>query len=668
MTVRTELERVANEGLRRARIQWLAARFRGFRRLRQQRFGTEFTSLYCPDIPALVSIVLPVFNGADLIVSAIESILAQDYPQWELIIIDDGSQDDTARIIDEYAARDARIRVVHQENRRIPKTLSRGFRMARGQYLTWTSADNRLRPSFLRLLVSSLERHPDWDLVYANQDIIDEDGKPLRGSSYFADLQTPPGSEHLHLPSRTDILHAGENFIGAAFMYRSRVAHLLGDYSNQRFTVEDYDYWLRCSTLLNVHHVDFLEPVYEYRFHGGSLTAQAKELRIAESREKLLVFDGFRQEFCLKPLLWICEHTATTVGSPLLRAVQEQIELLGHTRVEREALSSLSLPRYFLPVVYLQLGSCVESLKPPPAALPPSALKVMLLLDSSVPDSVHPDWDLVAAIGPGATPRLAAESYQGLLRTDDLKSLLRAIDCRCRMESLRELEQRSAAPSQPHLLSIVVDADVPESQLRAIVHSLLLQDLKGQDIMQLEVFFMRRDSNRRRAEQAMTAFSKLEHGRLPILRTLDYPVTNALAGWNLNAAIAEANGEVIIALHEPLGNPHCLADLLALFALHPKLALMKKPLSTKLPAPRSRSFAGRRNPLLLAGGIQSGRRSLVPSSMAELLITSQLQRLGYEVAECEGLFRTHHVATELRFLPSKFRAVREVIAQSVQLR
>lgn len=166
-------------------------------------------------------------------------MLRQAYPQWELILINDDTQDNTARIIDEYAARDARIRVVHQENCKIPKTLSRGFQMARGQYLTWTSADNRLLPSFLNSLYPGLERHPDWDLVYANQDIIDEDGTPLRGSSYFADLQTPPGSEHLHLPSRTDILHAGENFVGAAFMYRSRVAHLFGDYSNQRFTVEE---------------------------------------------------------------------------------------------------------------------------------------------------------------------------------------------------------------------------------------------------------------------------------------------------------------------------------------------------------------------------------------------------------------------------------------------
>jgi len=671
MTVRTNIERMASECLRQARIQWLAARFRGFRRLRQQRFGTDLTGLYCPATPSLVSIVLPVYNGASLIASAIESILAQDYPQWELILINDGSQDDTARIIDEYAARDARIRVVHQENRKIPKTLSRGFRMARGQYLTWTSADNRLLPSFLRLLVSSLERHPDWDLVYANQDIIDEDGTPLRGSSYFADLQTPPGSEHLHLPSRTDILHAGENFVGAAFMYRSRVAHLLGDYSNQRFTVEDYDYWLRCNTLLNVHHVDFSEPVYEYRFHSGSLTAHAKELRIAESREQLLVFDGFRQEFCLKPLLWICEGTVTTAGSPLGRALQERIASLGHTLITREQLSSLTLPRYFLPAVYVQLGSHIESLKPPPADLPPFVLTVLLLSDSAVPDSVHPRWDLVTAIGPGATPRFAAESYQGLLRTEGLSTLVRAIDCRCRAEALRQLEQLSAAQAQPQRLSIILDTDGSASQLRAIVHSLLLQDLnlKGHESAQLEVLFVRRDPKRCRVDAAMTAFRTIaQSSRPPILRVMDCPVTDTLASWNLNAAIAETSGEVIYALTEPLGNPHCLTDLFALFAQHPKLALIRKPLSTRLPASRLRSFAARRNPLLLAGGIQNGRRSLVPSSAAEQLITSQLQRLGFEVAECETLFRTRSVATALRVLPTKLRAVREVIAQSLQAR
>ena len=203
-----EVVRIKERALHSLRTQWLTSRFLKYRQRRQISMGFDLSGLRCPGIPNLVSIVLPVYNGADLLPAAIDSVLAQDHPHWELIIINDGSRDDTAQIAEDFAARDARIRVVHQENRKIPRTLSRGFRLARGEFLTWTSADNRLRPSFLRQMVGCLQRHPSWDLIYANQDLIDAHGQPLRNSEFFAAWQSPTGSEHLQLPTKTDLLHA----------------------------------------------------------------------------------------------------------------------------------------------------------------------------------------------------------------------------------------------------------------------------------------------------------------------------------------------------------------------------------------------------------------------------------------------------------------------------
>ena len=100
----------------------------------------------------LVSIVLPVYNGEQYIAGAIDSILAQEYGNFELIVIDDGSTDRTPKILERFLS-DQRVRVIRQDNQRLPAALSEGFRHAAGDLYTWTSADNLMKPECLGLLV-----------------------------------------------------------------------------------------------------------------------------------------------------------------------------------------------------------------------------------------------------------------------------------------------------------------------------------------------------------------------------------------------------------------------------------------------------------------------------------------------------------------------------------
>ena len=82
---------------------------------------------------SLISIVLPIYNGEKYMRKSIDSVLAQTYANWELLIIDDGSTDNTAIIAQEYAAKDHRIRYYkNPENMRLPRTLNRGFSLAKG--------------------------------------------------------------------------------------------------------------------------------------------------------------------------------------------------------------------------------------------------------------------------------------------------------------------------------------------------------------------------------------------------------------------------------------------------------------------------------------------------------------------------------------------------------
>lgn len=433
---------------RQAEIAWSAQVFRNYRRRRNRLFGKHLGGLRCPGEPGLVSIVLPVYNGANFVEEALESVRAQTYRRFELIAINDGSTDATPHILEMWARRDERIRVLHQENRKIPATLSRGFRLARGEFLTWTSADNRLKPQFLAKLVGCLHRHPDWDMAYANQSLIDERGAPLCGSDKYRRFQRPSGSQYIHLPTRTAALHSiADNYVGAAFLYRSRVAYLLGDYSPCRFTVEDYDYWLLVDALLSLRHTDFADPIYEYRFHRGALSARSRELRIQEARDRLLAFDRRRLSLFLAPIGWRIEadahgQAAARMLATLTQAAGQLVFYGSHSTADsqsRAAAEPSGWPAGMLPMIYVRLQTTAAPIAALPE-LPPGTLRALVFLGTEPAARPGLDWDVVVGLGTGEAPKLQSEGYQGLWRADSLATLALALDIRCRAACVRRLE------------------------------------------------------------------------------------------------------------------------------------------------------------------------------------------------------------------------------------
>jgi glycosyltransferase involved in cell wall biosynthesis len=111
-----------------------------------------------PNSSHLVSVVVPVFNAARFIDAAVGSVLEQTLPSWELILVDDGSQDDSQAICAAHAARDGRIRVLRQANRGAAAARNAGMRAALGRYITFLDADDRLFPDALETLVEEAER------------------------------------------------------------------------------------------------------------------------------------------------------------------------------------------------------------------------------------------------------------------------------------------------------------------------------------------------------------------------------------------------------------------------------------------------------------------------------------------------------------------------------
>lgn len=139
-----------------------------------------------------VSLGMPVYNGQNFIVETLESLLAQTYTDFELIICDNTSTDGTATICCDYAARDPRIRYHRNEtNIGAPANYNLAFELARGEYFKWAAHDDLCAPTFLERCVEALDRDPHVVLAYTQAKAIDDKGQVVK---------VYPGKHHFNAP------------------------------------------------------------------------------------------------------------------------------------------------------------------------------------------------------------------------------------------------------------------------------------------------------------------------------------------------------------------------------------------------------------------------------------------------------------------------------------
>lgn len=214
---------------------------------------------------ALVSIVLPTYNGARFLARAIESCLQQSFAAIELIVVDDGSREETRSLVAGFA--DPRLRYVrHDQNQGIAEALNTGFAQARGNYLCWTSDDNYYDEKAIEALVRVLEYDAGIDFVYADYYFIDGNDRII--SRMHAQ---PP--EHI----------VEKNVIGPCFLFRRCVYEKTGAFDHAMFLAEDYDYWVRVYRQFRMKR--YPQALYYYRQHADSLTAVCSRARIMSQTE-----------------------------------------------------------------------------------------------------------------------------------------------------------------------------------------------------------------------------------------------------------------------------------------------------------------------------------------------------------------------------------------------
>jgi glycosyltransferase involved in cell wall biosynthesis len=212
--------------------------------------------------PLWMTVLMPVYNGEQYIREAIESILIQTHPWFEFLIINDGSTDLTAAILDEYAARDDRVRVIHQANIDQPATLNRGLREARHDWVAIIDHDDISRPQRLERQAHAIAQNPDVRVVGTYGVEITSEG------TQFGLIAFGPTSvgEYQARRRRNEWM----SFIHASVVIHRPTVLALGGYRAEFGSAADSDLWSRVAD----DHAVIAVPEYlvDYRVHLRSMS------------------------------------------------------------------------------------------------------------------------------------------------------------------------------------------------------------------------------------------------------------------------------------------------------------------------------------------------------------------------------------------------------------
>jgi glycosyltransferase involved in cell wall biosynthesis len=195
----------------------------------------------------LVSVVVPTYNYGRFIGETLDSLRAQTYEEWECVVVDDGSTDDTEQVVARSAAADARVRYLRQPNQRQAVAKNTGLADARGRYVQFLDADDLLEPRKLERQVEFMEATPEADIVYGGARYFHTERPAERLYGMFG--EEAPWMPELSGAGRAVVLPLVRMNIMAinAALVRREVFDDVGPFDPVLPPVEDWDYWLRCA-------------------------------------------------------------------------------------------------------------------------------------------------------------------------------------------------------------------------------------------------------------------------------------------------------------------------------------------------------------------------------------------------------------------------------------
>jgi len=297
----------------------------------------------------LASIIIPVYNQAEYVAEAVRSALAQDWPNFEVLIIDDASTDNTPEVISAFA-KDERISIFRNDrNLDCVRTFNRGISLSKGEYFGILAADDTWEPEFLEKCVNALERHHEAGFAYTRLNLIESQG---RKRPRFKD----------RIVHRAD--HFGDEFSNIirqlnpiphhATVVRKVCLEEVGLYDEELTTTHDWDLWLRLSRKFPVVFIN--EYLANYRVHETNVS----KLRSKTGDKANFIIRTLDRVFEMENLPDVLLGERNEIYAHAWLDIAEGYRLIGEygqmRRCVRLAFSLCKNPRLFLPYRRLTLG------------------------------------------------------------------------------------------------------------------------------------------------------------------------------------------------------------------------------------------------------------------------------------------------------------------------
>jgi glycosyltransferase involved in cell wall biosynthesis len=308
-----------------------------------------------------VSIIVPAFNAERFLAATLKSVQSQTVGDWELIIVNDGSTDQTGTIAETFAHLDNRIRVVHQANAGISEARNRGFAEARAnyEYCMFLDSDDLLEPDALEVLLQALAKDQNAAGAHGIGRYIDCEGRPI---SYHGAQISPRCRRCLHgwglkvlpanAPTTFAVMACYPVVAASGLVMRRSAKEAAGDFDPSQKLLEDWHMWLRVSRIA---HLSFVNRfIFSYRKHEGNISNLTESIQEAlfevrkkmylspdlNEREKRIILLGYRYW-----KLSEAKNHALCVGGKLLQGklIKAMEELRGATK---HILSSIMPARF----------------------------------------------------------------------------------------------------------------------------------------------------------------------------------------------------------------------------------------------------------------------------------------------------------------------------------
>lgn len=230
-----------------------------------------------PNASPKVSVIIPTHNRAHFLAAAIQSVLRQEFRDFELLIVDDGSTDHTKQVVQSF--NDSRLFYFYQENKGVSAAVNHGIRCARGDYIARLDSDDVWLPEMLSLSVTALDTQPEIGLVYGRAQGMDEHGN-LR-NDFRGKPEWFPGEAF------RSMLY--EDFTcNITVMVRRVCFDRAGLFDESLPITEDWDMWLRVAQHYRFAFLD--QVVARYRYHRGNITSMSSKYltELFECRRRVL--------------------------------------------------------------------------------------------------------------------------------------------------------------------------------------------------------------------------------------------------------------------------------------------------------------------------------------------------------------------------------------------